>query len=248
LSVFQIAALNGDRARCQHLARSYLSFVAAGDSPLLAAAAARIGFQALTLAGSPSEPQTSVLRDEATRELDRAEQALTDEWRPSYFGVQLELARGYAARDAGTSGASHFREAATLSGPFGDFFALEPRLELAQELLDHGSRDEGRELLVDCWTSGHDMGARGLERRAARLATRFRVPLPGAATSEGPLSRLTPREREVLDRLAKGTTNRAIAQDLVISEKTVSVHVSNVLAKLGVENRGAAAALARELA
>jgi DNA-binding CsgD family transcriptional regulator len=248
LSVFQIAALNGDRARCQHLARSYLSVVGAGDSPLLAAAAARIGFQALTLAGSPAEPQTSVLRDEATRELDRAEQALTDEWRPSYFGVQLELARGYAARDAGTSGASHFREAATLSGPFGDFFALEPRLELAQELLDHGSRDEGRELLVDCWTSGHDMAARGLERRAARLATRFRVPLPGAATSEGPLSRLTPREREVLDRLAKGTTNRAIAQDLVISEKTVSVHVSNVLAKLGVENRGAAAALARELA
>jgi DNA-binding NarL/FixJ family response regulator len=91
------------------------------------------------------------------------------------------------------------------------------------------------------------MGARGLERRAATLATRARVPLPDSASSEGPLSRLTPREREVLDQLATGATNKAIAGDLVISEKTVSVHVSNLLAKLGVENRGAAAALARSI-
>ena len=73
------------------------------------------------------------------------------------------------------------------------------------------------------------------------------MPLPVSETSEGPLSRLTPREREVLDLLATGATNRTIADTLVISEKTVSVHVSNVLAKLGVENRGAAAALARDL-
>ena len=92
------------------------------------------------------------------------------------------------------------------------------------------------------------MGARGLEHRASRLATRFRVPLPEPATSEGPLSRLTPREREVLDLVATGATNRSIAEELVISEKTVSVHVSNVLAKLGVENRGAAAAVARRTA
>jgi DNA-binding NarL/FixJ family response regulator len=71
--------------------------------------------------------------------------------------------------------------------------------------------------------------------------------LPEAATREGPLNRLTPREREVLDQLATGATNRAIADALVISEKTVSVHVSNVLAKLGVANRGAAGALARRL-
>jgi DNA-binding NarL/FixJ family response regulator len=61
------------------------------------------------------------------------------------------------------------------------------------------------------------------------------------------LSRLTQREREVLDRLAAGATNRAIAAELVISEKTVSSHVSNILAKLGVETRGAAAALARRV-
>jgi DNA-binding CsgD family transcriptional regulator len=92
------------------------------------------------------------------------------------------------------------------------------------------------------------MAAHGLEQRAARLATRMRVPLPESASSDSSLSRLTPREREILDHLATGATNKAIAQDLFISEKTVSVHLSNILAKLGVENRGAAAALARNVA
>ena len=59
---------------------------------------------------------------------------------------------------------------------------------------------------------------------------------------------LTPREREVLAVLVTGATNRVIAERLFISEKTVSVHVTNLLAKLGVANRGEAAALARELA
>jgi DNA-binding NarL/FixJ family response regulator len=91
------------------------------------------------------------------------------------------------------------------------------------------------------------MGARELERRALRLATRTRVPLPQSATREGPLSRLTPREREVLDLLATGATNKTIATTLFVTEKTASVHVSRVLAKLGVTNRGEAAALARQL-
>ena len=59
---------------------------------------------------------------------------------------------------------------------------------------------------------------------------------------------LTAREREVLAVLATGATNATIAERLVISKKTVSVHVTNVLAKLGVANHGEAAALARELA
>ncbi|WP_281424100.1 ATP-binding protein [Nonomuraea rhizosphaerae] len=55
---------------------------------------------------------------------------------------------------------------------------------------------------------------------------------------------LTPREMEVLRLVALGRTNRDIAAELFISAKTVSVHVSNILAKLGVTTRGEAAAAA----
>ena len=58
---------------------------------------------------------------------------------------------------------------------------------------------------------------------------------------------LTARELEVLALVAEGRTNRQIAQTLFISAKTASVHVSNILAKLGVANRGEAGAAARRL-
>lgn len=59
--------------------------------------------------------------------------------------------------------------------------------------------------------------------------------------------RLTPREQEVLALVAQGRTNGQIAQQLFISTKTASVHVSNILAKLGASRRTEAAALARDL-
>jgi DNA-binding NarL/FixJ family response regulator len=55
---------------------------------------------------------------------------------------------------------------------------------------------------------------------------------------------LTAREREVLVLLAEGQTNRRIADALFISESTASVHVSNIIGKLGVANRVEAAAAA----
>ena len=56
---------------------------------------------------------------------------------------------------------------------------------------------------------------------------------------------LTPREREVLRLVAEGCSNGQIGERLVITTKTASVHVSNILAKLGVATRGEAAAIAR---
>ncbi|MDR3082936.1 MAG: response regulator transcription factor, partial [Streptomyces sp.] len=58
---------------------------------------------------------------------------------------------------------------------------------------------------------------------------------------------LTSRERDVLRLVAAGRSNRQIAEELFISPKTASVHVSNILAKMGVSGRGEAAALAHRL-
>ena len=58
---------------------------------------------------------------------------------------------------------------------------------------------------------------------------------------------LTPREAEVLALVAAGRTNREIGTELYVSEKTASVHVSNILRKLGVTTRVEAAAVAQRL-
>ena len=58
---------------------------------------------------------------------------------------------------------------------------------------------------------------------------------------------LTAREAEVLTLVAAGRTNRQIGEELYVSEKTASVHVSNILRKLGVSSRVDAAAVAQRL-
>ncbi|HSJ56011.1 MAG TPA: response regulator transcription factor [Anaerolineae bacterium] len=63
--------------------------------------------------------------------------------------------------------------------------------------------------------------------------------------SEG-IEPLTPRELEVLALLARGATNREIATDLVITERTAKFHVSSILGKLGADNRTEAVALAAQ--
>jgi DNA-binding NarL/FixJ family response regulator len=64
------------------------------------------------------------------------------------------------------------------------------------------------------------------------------------AADEG--SALTPRELQVLRLVAAGKTNRSIAADLFLSEKTVARHVSNIFSKLGLSSRAAATAYAYE--
>jgi DNA-binding CsgD family transcriptional regulator len=100
------------------------------------------------------------------------------------------------------------------------------------------------------------LGARPLDAEVHALARRARLDLAPAAgataPAAGPLTPaqqlgLTPREAEVLALVAAGRSNRQIAQALFISPKTASVHVSNLLAKLGVGGRVEAAAIAHRL-
>ncbi len=83
------------------------------------------------------------------------------------------------------------------------------------------------------------------------LARRSRLSLepaaiedPGAAEVAGDPWGLSPREREVLDLLGEGRTNRQIGEALFISDKTASVHVTHILDKMGVGSRTEAALLA----
>ena len=71
---------------------------------------------------------------------------------------------------------------------------------------------------------------------------------PRASTvAPGIVEQLTSRELEVLGMLAAGSTNQAIARELVVSLDTVKKHVGHVLGKLGAANRTEAVARAREL-
>lgn len=76
--------------------------------------------------------------------------------------------------------------------------------------------------------------------------SRVLAALATEAARPRPLPELTDREREVLDLIATGLTNHAIAQRLFLSEKTIRNHVSNIFAKLGVSGRSAAVARARD--
>ena len=123
------------------------------------------------------------------------------------------------------------------------------------------SRAEVSDTLGDAWRGALDIGAIPLKGAIERFATIARLALPtddiAAATGRDHVMDngeaddevsdpygLTGREREVLTLLAAGQTNRAIAESLFISESTASVHVSNIIGKLGVSNRTEAAAAA----
>jgi len=93
-----------------------------------------------------------------------------------------------------------------------------------------------------------ELGAVPLLAEVRQLARRARIALPGEADERQPApSTLTPRETEVLGLVAAGASNAAIAAELFISAKTVSVHVSSILGKLGAANRSEAAAIAHRL-
>ena len=125
---------------------------------------------------------------------------------------------------------------------------------LAQCLLaTGGSRPKASAALRDAARIAGQLGAIPILRDAEALAVQAHIPLtePVPANDDGQvpaeLARLTRREREVLHHLVAGRTYAEIARELFISEKTVSVHVSNVLHKTRTATRIEVTQLARRL-
>jgi DNA-binding CsgD family transcriptional regulator/tetratricopeptide (TPR) repeat protein len=108
-----------------------------------------------------------------------------------------------------------------------------------------GERRAAIEAAQAAWRTCQALGARPLQVQVERLAERARIPLAAAAEPPAPSHAqsvaadlgLTAREVEVLAQLARGRTDRQIADELFISKKTASVHVSNLLRKLDVSSR-----------
>jgi DNA-binding CsgD family transcriptional regulator len=125
------------------------------------------------------------------------------------------------------------------------------RLRQAASLLTHRRRREATAALQEAEAIASRLAAMPMRTEITTLAHRARIALaaPAAtAPSERDPARLTPREREVITLLGNGLSNGQIARTLYISEKTASVHVSNILRKLGVTSRIQAAAAARSRA
>jgi DNA-binding CsgD family transcriptional regulator len=122
---------------------------------------------------------------------------------------------------------------------------------LAEARCDAGDRDGATGPLREAARAARELGARPLLDDVLALARRARIALEEpSATQPVPAAApfgLTDRERGVLALVAAGRSNGQIAAELFISPKTASVHVSNILAKLGVGGRVEAAAVAHRL-
>jgi len=191
-------------------------------------------------------------------ELDRLAAAPTPQARYPFVIAHLQLARAEQTRLEGRSDPEGWRAAAAawerLEYPFDAAYA---RFREAEALLaGGGSRRQAETELQAAHQTTVALGAAPLRREIELLAQRSRLhlqeetdtmaasePPPSPAASFG----LTHRETEVLVLLAEGRTNRQIGQALFITPKTASVHVSRILAKLGVTGRGEAAAVAHRL-
>ncbi|MFF9814816.1 AAA family ATPase [Streptomyces sp. NPDC014006] len=159
---------------------------------------------------------------------------------------QAWLARAEAEWTRAVSGpdAAAWEKAVAAFG-FGEVYEqARCRLRWAQALLAEDRRAEAAVQAGEVRGTAVRLGAAPLLERVEALIRRGR--LSGAPGAEGPSapSPLTAREQEVLRLLALGRSNRQIGEALFITGKTASVHVSNILAKLGAASRTEAVAIA----
>ena len=162
------------------------------------------------------------------------------------------LAEAEIARQHGRDGRATWRAVADawqqLGQPYREAYA---RLREAGAAVRAGRREQGTRALAACESLARQLPSAPLLALAEDLARRARLtgqPRPAArpATARAQFD-LTDREGDVLALLVKGDSNRQIARALFISDRTVAVHVSRILDKLGVRNRTEAATLGAHL-
>ena len=172
--------------------------------------------------------------------------------------AELATAEAEGSRLEGRSDAEMWAEAArrreALSQPWETAYA---RFRQAEAILaTRGRKQEALPLLGEAHRVASQLGARPLIGQIEALARRGRILLASmpprrlarqATTEEGVVVVLTTREREILSLVTAGHTNREIGDQLFISPKTVSVHISNAMDKLGALSRYEAAAIATRI-
>ena len=170
-------------------------------------------------------------------------QALHDLVRTPPLAASAARAHGLVAGGQGDHESARrlLEDAADTFGRAGAVFeALTTRIDLAVILVDLGRFAVARREAGKAVAGLSALGAQ-LEAARARRVLERRVEARSARREPGSI---TPREGDVIRLLAEGLTNRQIAERLVVSEHTVHRHVTNVLRKLGLPSRAAAAAYA----
>jgi DNA-binding NarL/FixJ family response regulator len=167
----------------------------------------------------------------------------------------LLVARAERARAAGAPDpAAHAAAAAAWDELERPYPAAVQRFRAAEAHVRAGDREAAAEAARAARETSIVLGAGWLRGEVDGLAARARLDLgddrPPAPevepAAEDPFG-LTPRERQVLELVARGATNREIGAELFMAEKTASVHVSRILAKLDVRSRTEAAGVAHRL-
>ncbi len=148
-----------------------------------------------------------------------------------------------------------WQEAERLSQAIDDTYQIAYTRWRQAEALIHRNRDYrlAHDLARQAHRTANELGARPLSQAVEALTRAARIDLTADDQPADKIDTgldnfdLTPRELEVLALLSEGMSNREIAAKLIISDKTASVHVSRILAKLSVGNRASAAVLAQRL-
>jgi DNA-binding CsgD family transcriptional regulator len=251
-----LATARGDLARATARAGDALAIAASTDDMArhlgVAALAVRIEADALDaarLTGRRADPAAT--RARAERILATAREAMTQVagaggCASPVFALLETLAGAQLSRVPGPADPGLWHQVADneLADPYLAGYA---RLQQAASLLARRRRREATTALQAAEAAAVRLAAAPMRAEIATLARRARVDLaePAPAPPSDPGSAgLTPREREVITLLSDGLSNAEIARTLYISEKTASVHVSNILRKLGVTSRLQAAAAA----